>query len=380
MTPGMVAQVELAARQKGACPASIFRDIKAKCAAKGVSGPSESAVRRFLAGKAYQRGKIEKRGQPKKVTKAVVKKYTKVLERLRKKAKSKYPVTNGMVMGAAKLAGKVSTRAVTDAAKAGPDGTRFYPARKKLDRTADEEEVREEQAGAWSGRPSSFWTEKIHGVIDNKSFAVPVTPAKKALLQKQKVHGHLRKKSEGILPKCVRPKGQRGGIGVPSVNVTACVSPSTGRVIMFHANTVGKKKKGGKWTGEMAKGMYEGPLRTALKRTYGEKAKYRVIEDGDPTGYQSSKGKEGKKNAGIESWKLPPRSPEWNCLDYSIWHEIEKKALRTKKKSCTPKEWLGVLRKAAHGLSVNYVKKTCASLKKRIVATKKAKGKHVKVD
>ena len=148
---------------------------------------------------------------------------------------------------------------------------------------------------------------------------------------------------------------------------------------MFHFNSKGQKK--GQWNGAKAKAMYEGPLARALKKTYGEKPSYRIIEDGDPTGYQSSKGKEGKKNAGIRSFQLPPRTPEWNVLDYSIWAEIEKKAMKTnKKRSCPAKEWAEHLRKTAHSLSVAYVKKSCASLKKRILATKKAKGSHVKID
>jgi len=43
---------------------------------------------------------------------------------------------------------------------------------------------------------------------------VPATQAKKELLQKQKVTGHWRKKSEGSNPECLRPKQQKGGIGL----------------------------------------------------------------------------------------------------------------------------------------------------------------------
>ena len=161
------------------------------------------------------------------------------------------------------------------------------------------------------------------GAVTGLMGKTAINPEKKALLLKQKVYGHLRKASEGTNKECVRPKEQRRGIGVPSVEVTACVAPSTGRVIMFHVH----EKSKGNWSGALAKGMYEGPLKTALHRTYGDLASYRIIEDGDPTGYQSSLGKEGKRNVGIRSWKLPPRTPEWNVLDYSIWREIERKAM-----------------------------------------------------
>lgn len=162
------------------------------------------------------------------------------------------------------------------------------------------------------------------------------------------------------------------------MNVTACVSPSTGRVIMFHVNKAGGK--GPKWNGEMAKTMYQGPLKSALARTYGEQQEYRVVEDGDPTGYQSRKGKAGKREAGIRSWQLPPRTPEWNPLDYSIWAQMEKNAIAALKGGTTPKRWAEKVRSAAHNLSPAYIKRTCAAMKKRILATKKAKGSHIKED
>ena len=119
----------------------------------------------------------------------MINKYETTLAKLRRKAKSQYRVTNDMIMNAAKLKGKMTVRCVTDKVKA-EKGTRFYPARKKLDRTVEEEAKRSAQAETWGRRPASFWTEEIHGYIDNKCFAVPVTPEKKAILQKQKVHGH----------------------------------------------------------------------------------------------------------------------------------------------------------------------------------------------
>jgi hypothetical protein len=135
-----------------------------------------------------------------------------------------------------------------------------------------------------------------------------------------------------------------------------------------------------KWNGEVAKNMYVDQLMPALKRTHGELASYRIVEDGDPTGYQSAKGKEGKRAAKIRSWRLPPRTPEWNPLDYSIWDDIEVKALNLAGKKETKASYAKIVKKVAKGLSVAYVKKTCAQMKKRIKKTLDAGGRHAKFE
>ena len=103
------------------------------------------------------------------------------------------------------------------------------------------------------------------------------------------------------------------------------------------------------------------------------------MEDGDPSGYQSNKGKEGKKNARISSLQLPPRTPQWQPLDFSIWNEIEGRALKNVEKH-TKKSYLKRLRRIASGLPVKYVKDCCEAMHGRILSTKQAKGKHEKGD
>ena len=67
--------------------------------------------------------------------------------------------------------------------------------------------------------------------------------------------------------------------------------------------------------------------REALRGTYGQKRQYIVVEDGDTKGYQSSAGKQTKRAEKITSMMLPPRSPGWMPLDYSIWREIDRRVL-----------------------------------------------------
>ena len=329
---------------------------------------SESAVRRVLRGEAYQRGKLERRGRPKKATASVIKKFEKSRQKLLKKAKSTRRVTYAGIVKAARLTKTISVRRLQPALKKA-EGIAWRPGVSRPDRSKDEITERKVKAANWQRYPESHWVEEIHGYIDNKTFYVPTTHAKRDLLQRQKVTGHLRKKSEGNNPACLLPKKQKGGIGCPSVCITACVAPSTGRVILWHPSE--------KWNGEAAKTMYEKHLLPALKRTHGTLDFYRIVEDGDPTGYQSSKGRAAKRAAKIRSWQLPPRTPEWMPLDYSLWATIESTALAAAGPKESKASYTRKLTKAAKSLSVSYVKKTCASMKKRIKMTLDAGGQHI---
>lgn len=235
------------------------------------------------------------------------------------------------------------------------------------------------QAKVWSKRDLQFWTKEIHGYIDNKKFAVPVSAKKKAMILRQKITGHLRTPGEGVSPECVKPKTKHTFIGVPMVEYTACVSPSKGKIIMMHEvvkDIPGSKK----WNGLYAQRMYEGPLAKALKDTYGKKKSYRIVEDGDPSGYQCEDGKAGKRAGKIRSWRLPPRTPDWNPLDFSIWKEIEDVALSKVKVKATKKEYAKIVHKVAMNLSTTYLKDTCAKVGKKIKETIEAKGQHIKND
>jgi len=371
MSPTDVATLEGLARKQGATPQTVLAEAGKMRRKKKLPPLSESAIRRVLRGEAYHRAKVERRGRPKKTTPKVIKAFEKTRKKLLKKAKSRYRVTYSGVMKEAGLTGKVSIRRIQPAVLK-EEGVGWHPARQRLDRTAEEIAKRAAQAATWRQYPESHWKEDIHGYIDNKTFYVPISEKKKELLQKQKVTGHLRTKSEGSNPECLRPKKQKGGIGCPSVCITACVSPSKGRVIMWKENKT--------WNSDEAKAMYELHLQPALTRTYGPRDFYRVVEDGDPTGYQSSLGKAGKRAAKIRSWRLPPRTPEWMPLDYSIWEEIERKALEAAAKKETKASYGKKLKKVAKGLNVAYVKRVCAAMKKRIQGTFDAKGEHIQFD
>ena len=65
--------------------------------------------------------------------------------------------------------------------------------------------------------------------------------------------------------------------------------------------------------------------------TVTETCLFRVVEDGDPKGFQSGKGLRAKQAQKIRSWTLPPHSPGLMPLDFSLWDEIEGEVLAKRK-------------------------------------------------
>ena len=125
--------------------------------------------------------------------------------------------------------------------------------------------------------------------------------------------------------------------------------------------------------------MHDTPLPSTRRRWGAGKRSYRVVEDGDPKGYQSNKGIAAKKAQKIISMQLPPRSPEWMPLDYSLWKAIEDQMLNDANVSGveTMKEYLSRLEHTAKSLPRKLVRDALGQMKTRIVATKKLKGEHI---
>ena len=101
------------------------------------------------------------------------------------------------------------------------------------------------------------------------------------------------------------------------MNITAAVAQD--RIIFWHENR-------GRWNGAAAAAMYE-KLGETLRDRYGDLPFFRVVEDGDPKGFQSGKGIRAKQTEKIRSWTLPPHSPGLMPLDFSLWDDIEGRVL-----------------------------------------------------
>jgi hypothetical protein len=187
----------------------------------------------------------------------------------------------------------------------------------------------------WQKKPLRFWTDKTF--IDNKKFVIPATEAQRKQLLQSKCIGHLRTPQEGTTKGFTKAKTNHCFIG-KSVDITAAVTST--RIIVFHEN----KKR---WCGAVAAEMYKGVLKPALVKHRGEKRHHVIVEDGDPAGYQSSRGKRAKKEAKIKSLVLPPRTPQWMPLDFSVWNEIERKVLQSCTGRVSKKAYVAKLKRAA---------------------------------
>ena len=126
--------------------------------------------------------------------------------------------------------------------------------------------------------------------------------------------------------------------------------------------------------------MYK-TLASVAGRIWGHRRQHRVVEDGDTKGFQSNNGKSAKQQLHLQSWKLPPRSPEWMPLDYAIWAEIERRMLEHDVKGDETKaQYTDRLRKTAMTLPKVFVRKCVAQMKARIAQTVASKGKHIAMD
>ena len=126
--------------------------------------------------------------------------------------------------------------------------------------------------------------------------------------------------------------------------------------------------------------MY-GALGKSMRKRYGDKRKFNVVEDDDTKGFQSSKRKQAKLQEHIRSWMLPPRSPGWMPLDYCLWNEIEDRVLSQDGHEHETKEsYAARLRRAAMRLPQTLVRSVVAKMKGNIEATAASRGRHTQLD
>ena len=129
--------------------------------------------------------------------------------------------------------------------------------------------------------------------------------------------------------------------------------------------------------------MYAGPLEKAMKKAFpgrGERALGIVLEDNDPAGYKSNLATKTKEECRIQTLDLPPRSPDFNVLDYSLWHAINEK-MRDQEanfpadKKETAEEFKQRLRRTALTLPASVVMSAVQDMKRRLGLLHEARGK-----
>ena len=189
--------------------------------------------------------------------------------------------------------------------------------REKPQRTAEHEAERKDICGKIRRYPKNYFSETVDLIHDIKKFDTPTTAAARVHLQKQAVKGQLRTRQEGLKPGFTKPNKQRHQIN-PGGSVKILAGISGDRVVLWEE--VGKR-----WNGDIASEMYHGPIMKILKKKRGIKKSYLVVEDNDPTGYKSGKGRAAKKALCIKTVKWPRYSPDLMPLDFSLWQDVQRR-------------------------------------------------------
>ena len=357
---------------------TIEKGRKKKKAGVARAPPGANAVYRYLRGETHVTTSKETRGAKPVLGKGAMKVYNEVRKDLQKTANNEYVVTWASIAEAGQRA--LRRRGMLKRTEEGwcEDylrkkmrdvlGVGKRPAPQRIGRDPADERRRLSKAAKWEDEPASFWTDDV-AYLDNKSFVEALTPTQRTRMLQVRTGHHLRTAAECKNTTYVVPKGGRMLPGIPSVEISAVVHRD--RIVMWR---VTKQK----WCGAEAANMYA-DLGKVLKRVFGHnRRKFRLVEDGDPKGYQSKKGKDAKDTARIESWQLPPRSPDLMPLDYSLWARIESRMFATAPSGReTHEAFLSRLRATAFGLSRAEVAGAVRQMKGRISAVVKSKGKYI---
>ena len=104
------------------------------------------------------------------------------------------------------------------------------------------------------------------------------------------------------------------------------------------------------------------------------------MEDNDPSGFKSNRGKAAKAASGMRTIDQPPYSPDLNPLDFSLWSRIEEKALAGRRPAESRESYKARLRRVALGLPRPLVQKIVESIKSRAQAIFEADDKNIAKD
>ena len=286
------------------------------------------------------------------------------------KADADYEVTLPMILRRSRL--KCSER--TAARALHERGYRFFRLYEKMILTP--EDIKERLA--WSKKHAMksrlWWLRKVHVHFDNHHFKRPSTAKGRKLLAKRSVRGAYRKKgtkADSIKSCFVKPSPKlRTSVGTKGVLKMGGVGG--GQVLVWETIE-------GTWSGDMAADMYKNVVKLALEERYPGTSKFTTLEDNDPIGNMSKKGKAAKAVSKLGVLTIPKRSPDLNVLDFSIWSTVER-LLRKQERSMkhdkheTREAFIKRLDRTAKNLPTITVEEAIGDLRKRCQLLLKAKG------
>lgn len=337
----------------------------------GIPAPDLTTVRRALKQYAQRTSAVETRGRKRKMTDRAVHGMDKA-----RKAMSK-AVDGDFEIHWDDLVRKTRARVHRTTAKRSMNraglNVAWRRAREKPLRQPEHEAARVDWCLGRRHRRSGYWVDNIDMIIDNKTFVVPTNRAARKYIRKCQVRGHLRLPGEGLQSEFTRPSTRKNRMNTGG-RVSVCAGLSNGKVVLWQY--LDKT-----WNGDAAAELYTGPLLRTLRQHRGDKRRYVILEDNDPSGYKSSKGMSAKAAVNISTIDLPAYSADLNPLDYSIWQEIN---VRMSARAPVGRETMAAfkrrLRRTAMSLPEAVVRKAIGALPKRIQAVVDAEGRSIPCD
>ena len=330
------------------------------------------AVRKALRGATHHHGRVETRGRKRKVTPRGIAALDKARKRLQEKADGEHEVTWQKVIKTARVKAVHRTTASRRMNQAGIN-VKWRRPREKPQLTAHHKQDRAAACAKLRRLPQTYFANRVDLIIDNKMRPIPTTAEARKHLKRLKVRGHLRTPSEGLKPGYTKPNPKKHRAN-PGGSVTVCAGIQGDRVVMWAYLPQ-------RWCGQAAVDLYQGAIKSTLRRTRGVKNKYLLLEDNDPTGYKSNAAIDAKKDLGIQTVDFPKYSPDLNPCDYFLWQCIDRRM-----DSCAPKgretktSFMARLRRVALATNRATIRKALAQMKPRIQAVYDAKGAHITMD
>ena len=324
-----------------------------------------------MKGETFLRGLPETRGRKAKLTRKATKRLDAARKDLIAKAKGEREVHWREVVRAARVPKVHASTAARSMQRDGYD-VRWRTPRERPQRSPQDERARMDICGRWRYLANNHFTQTVDLIMDNKKFLVPTRLRAAQHLRQAKVRGHLRTRGEGKCPVFTKPNARKNRMNPGGVlNVCAGIIDCKVRLWHYLPTT---------WNGQVAADAYRGPIRRALVKHRGDKARYIVLEDNDPTGYKSKKAVEAKEELGIHAMEFPKYSPDLNPLDFYLWDAIERRMRRAKAAPTSVAAYKARLRRVAMSIPEAEIRAAVLRIKDRAKAVHDAKGRDIARD
>ena len=359
-------------QSQGMTPKEIRNRLLRKRATAGERAPSLVAVRRALRGQTFKRSKMETRGRKQILSMANMHALDETRKKLNVKADNDYEVTWDGIVCTARVP-HVDRSTASKCMKAAGFDVAWHTPRTKPSRTEIDEKQRMNICSKLRQLPTSFWTSKMDAYIDCKAWPIPRTTKGRKFLNKLKIRGHLRTRSEGLNKEFTKPDKRKHHMNVgPNAKVFAAIVGNRVRVWHYLPAV---------WSGSAAVNVYKTVLAPALTKFRGAKRQFDILEDNDPTGFKAAVSIAAKKELKIKPIKFPTYSPDLNPCDYALWQEVERRMVaQVVPRKENVEGFKARLRRTALAIPAPVIKKMLASMKTRTCSVYEHKGGHIPRD